>query len=62
MSPRVIALLVVILLVIFAGIALTMKKATDKRRERTAAVVPAKAGIQGKSGTHLLLGSPPPRG
>jgi len=38
MSPKVIAILVAILLVIFAGIALTMKKATDKRRERTAAV------------------------
>ena len=36
MSPKVIAILVIILLVIFGGMALTMKKATDKRRDRTA--------------------------
>lgn len=38
MSPKVIAILVIILLVIFGGMALTMKKASDKRRDRTAAV------------------------
>ena len=34
MSPRVIAILVIILLVIFGGMALTMKKATKKNTER----------------------------
>ena len=36
MSPKVIAILVIILLVIFGGMALTMKRSADKRRERTA--------------------------
>ncbi len=36
MSPKVIAILVVIVLVIMGGMALTMKKAADKRKERTA--------------------------
>ena len=36
-----IAILVVILLVIFGGMALTMKKATDKRRDRTGMLAPA---------------------
>ena len=34
MSPRVIAILVVILLVIFGGMVLTMKKATKKNTDR----------------------------
>ena len=37
MSPRVIAILVVILLVIFGGMALTMKRATKKNSERMGA-------------------------
>ena len=44
MSPKVIAILVVILLVIFGGMALTMKKATDKRRDRTGMLAPENRG------------------
>ena len=58
MSPKVIAILVIILLVIFGGMALTMKRATDKRRDRTAEaplVLPAgpitrSAGASSRSG------------
>ena len=38
MSPKLIAILVVILLVIFGGMALTMKRAAKKNQERTAAI------------------------
>jgi hypothetical protein len=37
-SPKVLAILAVIVIVIVAGMALTMKRAAEKRRDRTAAV------------------------
>ena len=36
MSPRVILIIVILLLIVFGGMALTMKRAADKRRDRTA--------------------------
>ena len=38
MSPRVLLILVILLLVIFGGMALTMKRSADKRRDRTASL------------------------
>jgi len=38
MSPKLIAILVIVLIIIFGGMALTMKRAADKRRDRTAFV------------------------
>lgn len=38
MSPRVILIIVILLLIVFGGMALTMKRAADKRRDRTASV------------------------
>ena len=35
MNPKLIVILVVILLIIFGGMALTMKRAADKKRDRT---------------------------
>jgi hypothetical protein len=45
MSPKLILILVIVLVIIFGGMALTMKRAADKRRDRTALVIPAEAGI-----------------
>jgi hypothetical protein len=38
MNPKLIVILVVILLIIFGGMALTMKRAADKKRDRTGEV------------------------